>query len=55
MDDLTERETHETTSEHAEVTELHRAFDSGIIGELDYDRALARIYSNRDHTIKTAA
>jgi len=55
VDDPTEREAPQAISEHAQVSELHRAFANGMIAERDYDRALARIYSNRDRSIDTAA
>jgi hypothetical protein len=55
VEDSPEREARETNSEHAQVTELHHAFASGMIGERDYDRALAGIYSNRDRSAKAEA
>lgn len=44
-----------TQSEHSKVTELHRDFASGHIGEQDYDRALSDLFKERDKFIATAA
>jgi hypothetical protein len=42
-------------SEHSKVTELHRDFANGTIGEQDYDRALSDLFKERDRFIATAA
>lgn len=55
MDDSTERDAPEAVSEHAQVSELHRAFANGMIAERDYDRALAGIYNDRNRSVDRVA